>query len=103
MSWLPLAILGVMLVIALAAGRSVTIERVPMQWDFKGRPTWYAAKLVALAFPVVLGAILVAIVSATAKAEGTYWAPLLAAAGVFAAQLLHLFLLRRWQAKGRAD
>jgi hypothetical protein len=100
MSWLPLAILGVMLVIALAAGRSVTIERVPMQWDLKGRPTWYAPKLVAFASPVVFGAVLVAIVSATAKAEGAYWAPLLAAAGVFFAQLLHLWLLRRWQARG---
>lgn len=102
MSWLPLVILAAMLLIAVAAGRTAASERVPMQWDFKGKPTWYAPKLVAFGFPVAIGVLVVGAAALTAPPGEAPWAPLLVACGVLFAQLLHLFLLRRWQTKGRA-
>jgi Protein of unknown function (DUF1648) len=102
MSWLPFVILAAMLVIAFVAGRTIASERVPMQWDFKGRPTWYAPKFVAFGFLVAVGVLVVAAAALTAPPGEASWVPLLVACAVLFAQLLHLFLLRRWQAKGRA-
>jgi hypothetical protein len=100
MPGLPFVILAAMLVIALVIASRVRATRVPMQWDFKGEPTWYAPRLVA--FPVIVGLFVLGIVAIALPADAPHWAKVLAVGGVFFGQLLHAWLLFRWQKRGRA-
>jgi hypothetical protein len=101
MPYLPLIILAAMLLIAVFAFRAARFDRVPMQWDLKGQPTWYAPRLVAFGFPVFIGLFLLAVIAFALPADAPQWTRLVAVGGVFFAQLLHLFLLRRWQSRDR--
>ncbi|BCJ91948.1 hypothetical protein IZ6_26830 [Terrihabitans soli] len=99
MTYLPFIILAAMLLIAFAAALRMKAARIPMQWDFKGHPTWYAPRFVAFGFPVFVGLFVLALVAIALPAEAPHWVRLAAVGGVFFGQLLHLFLLNRWQKK----
>jgi hypothetical protein len=77
---------------------SITAERVPMQWGFDGKPTWYAPKIVGVWGPLVFAlAIRTGIYAAQIyipdKIRGLEFG--LAGMGVVFA-ISHAFLLSRW-------
>lgn len=82
-----------MAVIAAIASFRIPESRIPMQWGFDGRPTWFAPRLPGLLFPVAIAAA-VLLFSHHVGAAG--WELNAVALAVLAAQLLHLVLLRRW-------
>lgn len=97
------------LVVAALCAMSVAFARrvepgvkLPMQWGFDRRPTWYAPRAVALGFTPVLAALIM-----TPLAVGFAWtdaadaaAPIgilgLIGAAFVVAHVLHLGLLNRW-------
>lgn len=90
------ALLVIMTAVSFALGRRVTAARVPMQWGFDGKPTWFAWRRVGIWSPVAIGAGVLILVLATGV-QG--WRVAAVAAGVFAAQLLYAGLLLGWQAR----
>ena len=76
--------------------------RLPMQWGFDGRPTWYARRAVALAFTPGLAAVIAVSIGLSAGWTGAPSAGALlgvvglVGSGFLAAHAAHLYLLSRW-------
>lgn len=59
---------AVLLMIALSwrANRQLHgVDRLPMQWGFDGKPTWFAPRRIALAFSPVLATVVLLLLSLT--------------------------------------
>jgi len=66
--------------------------RIPMQWNFRGRPTWTAPRAIGLAFTPVLAAIVLAL-GVARNEDGPIL--LLVAAAFVAVHVIHLWLAAR--------
>lgn len=82
-----------MAVIAAIANIRIPANRIPMQWGFNGKPTWFAPRAAGLWLPVAIAAAAL-FFSHYAGAAGSELNAV--ALATLAAQLLHLVLLRRW-------
>lgn len=96
---LPFLLLGVMAAISWCAGRHVRLDPLPMRWDFRGRPTRYASRLVALWFPVLLAVALVMFTSAVSDDTAPVWLVPFTALVSLAIQIFYFTLLYRWQSR----
>ena len=85
-------------------GPRIATSKIPMQWGFDGKPTWYAARTVGLwwieyfTVAVGLGLIALAHFSGEGKAN-TIWYTVIAFSIIMAAaQVWHLKAVSKWAA-----
>ncbi|MCC0806930.1 hypothetical protein FPV16_11930 [Methylobacterium sp. W2] len=84
---------------ALAGFRVGDLDRLPMQWDLNGQPTWYAPTWIALGFIPLIGVIVMAIVAVSHGPGGDGFGvarPMVTVGAILiAAEIVYLFMLRR--------
>jgi hypothetical protein len=97
----------------LAASKRVRgYPRLPMQWGFDGKPTWFASRRLALAFgPIVFSGVTILILVSTqasptplreptyAEYLGIWFIQAIAGVVCLGCQALYLALLTRWAAR----
>lgn len=110
MAWLPLAAQGfylgalaVMAGINVYAAPRIATERVPMQWNLSGDPTWYASKPVGLWFTVavmtIVGGSLLLKVRQPESGVGDWLTVIGVGAFVAAVHVWHVFKVIAWAAE----
>ena len=69
------------------------IARVPMQWGFDGKPTWYASPAVALAFLPIISALVLMVIYRSRSVDDVHDGKMIPAALIF----LAIHLLFTWK------
>lgn len=105
---LALAVFVLALVVIAAAslyfGARIATSRIPMQWGFEGRPTWYAARILGLwwllYFTLSIGFGLIALAHFSENPKATsIWYTIIAFSVITAvSQVWHLNAVSKWAA-----
>ncbi len=94
----------VMAAVSISFAGRITAPRLPMQWGFDGKPTWYAPRLVALWFSFGLAVlvrlfILVLEIYAPEKLNSAVLGVILFSVIITVIHVIHLRAAARWAAR----